>query len=391
VPAHSLASILTLQRSRALLRNPAGRALAISVGFVYGFISLLVGQMLVFGPTQQSHVTAQVLTAPSSSAWWDYPALFVLAPGGVVELPFLPAVTMVIVSAGVGLGMAVGVLLAVRLFRMQRNSTTGPTLASSAAGLTPAMLALVTLGACCSTTAAATAGIGAVAQSSGQSLSTVFLNTWYLGFFQMAILAVALVAQEQLVVVYGGLAGDARTTVALPPPDRRTVLQVLLRVGLLAGGITWLLAGILELFAPPAGSVAVVLAAQVLLQHLLVGGLAVLAGLFGPRLAARLTGAAGLRVVGRAAVAVGGLTMVLGAPPPLSGWGLYGFVNEFLGWAGVSASMGGVAPPFTGLPLVLRWAFQLVLVGGFAVALAVQPAAALLPVPRPLASPAGTP
>lgn len=392
-PTHSALSILTLQRSRAILRSPAGRALAISVGFVYGFVSLLVGQMLWFGPTGQTHVTATVITAADSSAWWNYPAVLILAPGGGLALPFFPVVTMVLVSIGVGIGMSVGVVLAARLLRVRRSSAT-PSLASSAAGLTPAMLALVTLGACCSTTAAATAGLGAVAQASGQSLTTVFLNTWYLGVFQMAVLGVALVAQEQLVVVYGTVAGDAQAAASTPTVDRRSVVAALLRIGLLAGGVTWLLAGLLELAAPPAGSVAAVLAAQVLLQHLLAGGLAVLAGLFGPRVVGWFGGPLTLpRLLPRFAVGIAGITMVLGAPPPLSGWGLYGFVNELLGREGVSASLGGVTPPFTGLALGLRWAFQLLLVGTFALAVAFAPRSALAAeTPQPLGTPAaGTP
>ena len=393
-PAHSTLSILTLQRSRAILRSPAGRALAISVGFVYGFASLLVGQMLWFGPTGQTDVTTTFLTAPDSSAWWNYPAVLVLAPGGGLALPFFPVVTMVIVSIGVGIGMAVGVVLAARLLRMRRQTSATPTFASSAAGLTPAMLALVTLGACCSTTAAATAGLGAVAQSSGQSLTTVFLNTWYLGVFQMAVLGVALVAQEQLVVVYGSVAEDATAAVALPAVDRRSVLAALLRVGLLAGGVTWFLAGFLELAAPPAGAVPAVLVAQVLLQHLLAGGLGVLAGLFGPRVVGWFSGPLSVpKLLPRIAVAIAGVSMVLGAPPPISEWGLYGFVNEVLGRDGVSASLGGVPPPFTGLALALRWAFQLLLVGTFALAVAFAPRSALAAeAPQPLGAPApGTP
>jgi hypothetical protein len=370
-PPPTLTSALSLPRSRAMLRSPAGRSLAVSVGVLYAFVSLIEGQMLVFGHTGQTSITVQPIAASSSGAWWNYPALLVLAPGGVVELPFFPTVTMVIVSAGVGLGMAVGVLLAVRLLRMQKRSSTAPTLASSAAGLTPAMLALVTLGACCSTTAAATAGITAVAQSSGQSLTTVFNNTWYLGVFQMAILGVALVAQEQLVVVYGSLAKDSTAPGAPAAPSRRTVLLALLRVGLLAGGITWLLAGLLEVAAPPPGSVPAVLALQILLQHILVGGLAVSVGLFGPPALGWITGRSLPRLGARILLGLAGATMLVGAPPPLAGWGLSGFVNELLGQVGVAVSMGGVPPPFGGLALGLRWVFQFLLLGLFATSVAV--------------------
>ncbi len=60
------------------------------------------------------------------------------------------------------------------------------------------MIALVTLGACCSTTAAATAGLGVIAQASGTSIDELLANNWYIGVFQILVLWIALIAQEQL-------------------------------------------------------------------------------------------------------------------------------------------------------------------------------------------------
>ncbi|HXQ78857.1 MAG TPA: hypothetical protein VN819_01385, partial [Thermoplasmata archaeon] len=60
------------------------------------------------------------------------------------------------------------------------------------------------------------------------------------------------------------------------------------------------------------------------------------------------------------------------------GAGVEGFGNELLGAMGVGASWGGVPPVFSwGLALVLRWAFQYLLLAGFAAAVAVAPVATL--------------
>ena len=104
----------------------------------------------------------------------------------------------------------------------------------------------------------------------------------------------------------------------------------------------------------------------------LVGGLAVLTGLFGPSVIGWITGRSLPRVGARILLAIAGVTMVVGTPPPLAGWGLSGFVNELLGQAGVAASMGGVSPPFGGLALGLRWVFQFLLLGLFATTVAVR-------------------
>lgn len=373
-PTHSLSSILTLVRSRTLLRSGPARFLAVSVAVVYAFLSLLAGQMLAFFPTQQSGVSVSVVTESGQPDWWNFPGLLVLAPGGVLELPFLPTLTMVLVSAGVGLGMTVGIVLAYRLLRLQRAAGGAGSFASSAAGLTPAMLALVTLGACCSTTAAATAGIGAVAEASGQSLSTVFLNSWYLGFFQLAVLAVALVAQEQLVIIYGGLTGE------VPPPasalTARRAGVALLRVGLAAGGVAWILAGMIELAAPPSGAVLPVVVADVLLAHFAVGGAALAAGLFLPALLATAGRPTAASAALRAAIGAGSIVTLLGTPPPLAGWGATGVVNELLGSMKL---IGGVAPPVAGLALALRWSVEMTLPAAFALALSVRPSALRVP------------
>ncbi|HKN06862.1 MAG TPA: hypothetical protein VJ021_04570 [Thermoplasmata archaeon] len=201
-----LVSLLTLHRTRAILRSRRGRWVATSIGVVYGFVALLAGYMLQIVPTGASGTSAQVLTNSYSPAWWNYPAVLVVTPGGILVLPFLATVSMVLVSIGVGVGMGAGILLAARFFRTWKLARAGRGLASPLAGLTPAMVALLTLGACCSTSAAAAGSIGAIAEVSGTSYDQILLNSWILNVFQVAVLGIALIAQEYLIGVFSNLA-----------------------------------------------------------------------------------------------------------------------------------------------------------------------------------------
>ena len=201
-----LVGLLTLRRTRAVLRSRRGRALAVSIAAIYGFIALLAGYMLQIVPTGASGTTVRVLTNSYSPAWWNYPAILVVTPGGVVVLPFLSTISMVLVSIGVGVGMGAGILLASQFFRTWKLARAGRGLASPLAGLTPAMVALLTLGACCSTSAAAAGSIGAIAEVSGTSYDQILLNSWILNVFQVVVLAIALVAQEYLIGVFSNLA-----------------------------------------------------------------------------------------------------------------------------------------------------------------------------------------
>ena len=201
-----LVGLLTLRRTRAVLRSRRGRALAVSIAVIYGFIALLAGYMLQIVPTGASGTTVRVLTNSYSPAWWNYPAILVVTPSGVVVLPFLSTISMVLVSIGVGVGMGAGILLASQFFRTWKLARAGRGLASPLAGLTPAMVALLTLGACCSTSAAAAGSIGAIAEVSGTSYDQILLNSWILNVFQVVVLAIALVAQEYLIGVFSNLA-----------------------------------------------------------------------------------------------------------------------------------------------------------------------------------------
>jgi hypothetical protein len=370
-----------------LVRTPLARSVAFSVAVGYAFVSMLFGLMLSFFDTQQREVTIYLL--PHGTPWWNYPGVLILAPGGVVALPFLSTITMIVVSIGVGLGMTAGVRLAFVLLRQRRREQAGAGLVSSLSGLTPAMIALLTLGACCSTSAAAAAGIGAVAQASGTTYNQLLANAWYLNVFQVAVLGVALLAQEQLLAVYGSLGGggsapvDAAGPPAVPRSVRATVPAVGARVLLLSVGTLWALSALLAwAIASPTGA-SIPSAALVggwVLQKWLVGGIAVAAAL--APIALLEAGTRGslrrLAPMLRGLLFASGATLAIGAPPPLNGWGVSGFVNQLLGFAGAPGSLGGASPPpVGGAALGATWGLFYLLLGGFAMALALRPRALL--------------
>ncbi len=371
-------ALLFLERSRLLLRTRFGRALSLAVGLLYGVLALFVGGMLELAREPYLTTTARVVVPEFTNAWWDYPAILVTGPWGVLTLPFLPTLTMLVVATGVGIGMSVGIVLTLELRRARR--TGGGSALSSAAGFTPAVLALITLGACCSTTAAATAGIGAIAQASGTGLDQLLFNNWYLDLFQVVVLWVALLAQEQLLAIYGSLIGAAGAGVALDAPvrfDRRRAGATALRAALVTAGVVWALAAAATWTAFSPVPLTTGLVAALLLEHGLLAGLALAAGLFASgvldplvRGAATLSGRAARVVLG-----VVGVSLAVYVPPPLAGAGFVGLANEVLGYLGAPASVGAVAPPTATLSvLLLRWTFEFLLLGGFAIAVAVAPA-----------------
>lgn len=383
-PSGALA-LLSLARSRALLRTRIGVLSVTFVAVLYGLVALLEGGMLLLTRTGFSTIATTVIPGQGESAWWNYPALIVSGPDGVLALPFLATVTMVVVSIGVGIGMSVGLVLAYRLLRKGGTGAGRSAAFGSVPGLTPAMIALVTLGACCSTTAAATAGIGVVAQASGTTTQALLLNSWYLNVFQVAVLWVALVAQEQLLTVYGRLLQpkEAGAELVVPAPvDLRFGVGAVLRAGLVVGGVTWALATVAEWTASPPPALTPALLTQGLLLHLVPALFAVAAGLFAVPTyrAIRAAEHRGPSLACRAALLVGGIALATWVPPPLSGAGVYGLVNEILGSVGARSAWGAVAPPNLGpLALALRWGLQFALLGGFAVLAALSPERAFLP------------
>lgn len=192
---------LTLPRSSALLRGGWGRTLAVGGALVYAVVAMLAGQMLQLVPTGHTW-SLGVDWGTRAAAWWDFPALVLVAPGGDLVLPFFTTLSMVLVAFGIGFGMAVGVRLAGRFVRDRRPENLEVVAPSAFVGLTPAMVGLLTLGACCSTAAAATAGVLADAPTAGISNALLLGDAWYLGVLQLGVVGAALLSQELLLSAY---------------------------------------------------------------------------------------------------------------------------------------------------------------------------------------------
>lgn len=386
-PSHGLWAILTLRETRRFVRERHGRMMSVFFGVVFALASMWVGEMLILTPLHVAPFAGILWSPGTNPQWWNYPGILVVQGWGVLDLPFLPTWTMIFVSIGVGLGISAAVLLAVELVRMRRSGSARSTAIGSAVGLTPAMIALVTLGACCSTGAAAAAGIGAVAQTTGSTTYTLVTNSWYLSLFQVAVMGIALIAQEQLLFVTRGLfsrneTGTGGAPAAVPPPlDRRFVAGAILRVALLVGGITWSLAMFADWINVPPQSASAAIWFSWTVQYQLPALVAILAALFPSAIYRAWSTFTRSWALGlRALLLVAGLSLITWVPPPISSWGIYGLGNEALGILGYSSGWGAVVPATTDpLTVALRWGFQYLLVGGFAVALALAPAIALRP------------
>ncbi|HKN06509.1 MAG TPA: hypothetical protein VJ021_02740 [Thermoplasmata archaeon] len=381
-PEHSVVGLLTLREVRGYLRRSHAIGMAVFIALAYALGSMILGGMLVFARFSGGYSVLLLWGNALGLQSWNYPGLLIEAPWGVIELPFFATLSMVLVSAGVGIGMAVAILLGVQQIRNRRSPANSPAATGTIAGLTPALIALVTLGACCSTTAAATAGVSLVAQASGSSTSNLLLNNWYLGVFQIVVVYIALIAQELLLRVYGRMFGAndpgfaATSRPSTQRLDRRTVATAAMRAALLAGGVTWSLAVIADWTAINPSNASAALWFNWLIEHWLVGGFAVFSALSPRSVHAWFLSVASTpagRAL-RAALLLGAGTLALWVPPPLAGAGVEGFGNELLGAFGVSSSWGAVGPAFPwGLALALRWGFQYLLLAAFAGAVAIAP------------------
>lgn len=388
-PLAHVRSAALLRNTRELLRSPWAKLLAVVIGIVYAFISLVAGYMLEFLHEGVSGVTVQVVANPYSAAWWNYPAVIIEAPSGILVLPFLATVTMVLVGSGVGLGMGAGLVLASRVLRERSLARRGMGATGALAGLTPAMVALLTLGACCSTSAAAAAGIGAVAQASGATYDQLVANAWYLNVFQVAVLGIALLAQEQLLSIFPSLV-RARSTGADEQPseisERRLrarrvgPVRGIVRLSLLIAGALWSVSVLLEWSSAPATGSVVGAVIGGLLQRPFVGVTIVLASLMPAELlsVASLPSFRRWIALYRALLLVCGLSLVVGVPPPLPGWGLGGVGNQVLAARGVGPPWGGTGPPVGAGPelLVILATFELLL-GTVSIILALLPGGVL--------------
>jgi hypothetical protein len=385
-PRVSILGLLTFRGVRRFIGASHAWGLAAFLGLVYLLGSLVEGDMFGFAHLSGGYTITIITASGTGDGWWNYPAVIVAAPWGYLTVPFFTGVSMIVVAVGVALGMAVAVLLAIRLLRPQGKGSASVKASGAVAGLTPAMIGLVTLGACCSTTAAASAGVGLVAQASGTSVSTLLINDWYLGVFQVVVVWSALLAQELLLAVYGGLFGlDPDPPRAGSVRPRATGWRYAAGAGLRGllgmGGLLWILATFAEWTTAGPANATAGLWTQYLLQHFLLGSLAVTAAFFPSSVLFLFEHTrSGYRRLFPALTLVAGLSLLVWLPPALIAGGLDSLTGQVLGFLGVPASWGAIAPGAVGgWGLLLRWGVEYAAVGGFAVAVSLFPQRVLDP------------
>jgi hypothetical protein len=332
-PKYDPLAIFTLRAVRSFLREGRfGRAVGV-FGLLYVLGALFAGNMIGFGNFGGGYTIWVLLSSPTGVQPWNYPGLFVVAPWGVIQLPFFATFTMIVVGVGVGFGMAVAALLTWRLLRPSAAERARSQAVGAVTGLTPAMLSLVTLGACCTSTAAATAGIGLVAAASATTVANLLANNWFLGVFQIAIVWVSLLAQELLLTVYGGLYGTRGG-----PPQRirhpalvRWLEVGALRVALLVGGLLLALSTLQAWTATDPYTASALTWTGWLGQRALIGLVTIAFALFPEALTGLFARAqrSGFGRVGVGIVAVGAASLLIAYPASwtAAGWnGLVGLV-----------------------------------------------------------------
>ena len=224
-------------------------------------------------------------------------------------------------------------------------------------------------------------------------------NAWYLGFFQVAVVYLALLAQEQLVGIYGVLLGwslgSAPGAEVRPTPPRSLgwagVGSGTLRVVFAVTGITWSLAMVAAwITTPPARAGGAAWFGWVL-QHQIPGLLAISVALF-PAGAAAFWATYSPTLPGKALRAVlvaAGAALLTWMPAPVSRYGAAALGNELLGYWHASAAWGAVPPPALGpVGLTLRWGFQFALLGVLSISIGLWPGRTLRPLLRSTGDPA---
>ena len=381
-------SVFLFPATREALRRRWTLPLAVLIASLFGLASMVMGGMLVIARTGQPGTTVYLLTG-GSAPWWNYPGLLITFPNATIALPFFATITMIIVSIGVGLGLTVATVLWVRLLHQRRAQAAGSAALGSLAGLTPAFLALATIGACCSITASTAAGLGVVSQASGANAYDLLANNWYLGVFQMVVLGIALLAHEAILQTYGPLlgittpwsrAGGATPVSGNAESVRRSIARALLRVALLIGGILWALAGLALFVTDPAPFASAGFWFAFLVQHEFVAGVAIFLSVV-PGLgravfewSSRRRGGWALRLP----LLLAGVSLLGWIPPAGLGSGAAGLFNEVFGMAGLPTSWGAVVPAVVGpIALGLRWGLGYVLLGAWGLVLGAFPARAM--------------
>ena len=361
-----LLDYITFPTLRGIVGAPMYRRLWMLTGGAYLLISMMLGGMLTFLPSGQ-RIPFQIWVywgGAGPSSWFFYPAVLVLHPDFTATLLFGPTVVMIVLGYLVGLSVATGVALVVA-FRQRR-----PDLLAS--GTAPAVSGWALLGACCCVSCGAqSAAIGMVAAVVGSSPGILIGKLWPLSLAQLAIAWVALAYMESALG-----RPTARRPSAATGSRARLAVTVVLRLALIIAGVTWLIAFVIE--ASGAAPLTIALLYHWTFEHVILAGFAFAIALapFGWR-RVMLRGTPPL-VLFRISLFVAGATWGIGVPPPLTAYGLGGFLNELVGLFAVPVVAGGVTPDApVGAALLFHWGLQHLLLSGWAIAFSLWPRKAL--------------
>ncbi len=345
----------------AVRAGPYRRLWALST-LAYVVVSLFIGQMLILEPP-----TPGSASIPTQLAWlgpgqvnspYLAPALLLTSPYLVLALPFWGTLVMVLLGLGIGLSIASMASVFLEARRRQADLAAG--------GTAPAVTGWALLGACCCTSCtaqvAATGVVGAVA---GSTPSALLFEGWPLAVLQLGVVALSLLYLEYRL----------ERPVASPPASVRSsrlVAAVAGRVLLLIASVTWLFALVVE--GTQGVPVTAATAYHWVVEHGLLSGLALVSALAPWSVERFFSSRARRGAIVRGVLLLGALTWGIGVPGPLVGAGLGGTLNELAGFLGVPPALGGVAPDATlGAALFFHWAFQHLLLAGWAILVAIQP------------------
>lgn len=374
--ARALVELATLREIRSLLSSSARRLAVAGVAAMFAVVSMLVGGMLTFVPTQGAFTT-EIIWWGAPADWWYYPELLMVQPWGVLQLPFFPTVATALVSIGAGIGAVSGAVLVRDLIRRSRPRDGAAYGAAVATGGGSGVASLATLGACCCSSCASGGGLALVAAASGTDVPALLNAAWYLPLFQLVVVYVILVAQERAL-------RRAMWEPERPPQvGGRLIAGVALRFGLLVAGLTWSLTMFVEWSKTNPWSASTADWYHWIIEHQLLSLVAIAFALF-PREISDAFKRRGTSLAPRflrVALGVAGISWGTWVPPALVGVGLGGFVNELFGTLGLSSGWGAVPPDsLGGALLAFHWGFQHLLLSGFALAVAVNPSWAARPI-----------
>lgn len=188
----SLRSGWALPRTAALLQDRRARLLAAVVAVLYVSLSLLTDGRVFFSGTR----------GPGAISFSMLGGLVVSGGGWTVTLPLWSAALSITVALGVGVGMGSGALVALRVISLERTPSRRGRELGPLSSLPPAMLSVLSLGAFCSVTAAAWAGLGGVVSLGGSSSLLGVSTDLLLSLVQLVVLGASLLAQESLLRLF---------------------------------------------------------------------------------------------------------------------------------------------------------------------------------------------